>query len=182
MGSPKAGLEIDGQRLIDRAVTALRDGGCEPVYAVVRAGTNAAAVVVINLDPDRGMRSSLELAVEAAATGSLLITLVDMPGIDAGAVRAVREAWRPGRIVQASYAGRRAQPTVMSIEHWREALTVAGPDEGARRFLAAHPGLVDLVEIDGDPSDLDTPEDLSRWGAAPRDGGGPAPGSTSDSG
>jgi molybdenum cofactor cytidylyltransferase/nicotine blue oxidoreductase len=46
---------------------------------------------------------------------------------------------------------------------WQEALAQAGPDEGARRFLQAHPELVDEVAVPGDPADLDTPADLRRW-------------------
>ena len=38
----------------------LRDGGCEPLIAVVRAGTEVAgAIAVVNDAPERGMRSSL---------------------------------------------------------------------------------------------------------------------------
>jgi len=40
---------------------------------------------------------------------------------------------------------------------------MAGPDEGARRFLESRPDLVDEVLVEGDPVDLDTPEDLAAW-------------------
>jgi molybdenum cofactor cytidylyltransferase/nicotine blue oxidoreductase len=63
----------------------------------------------------------------------------------------------------ARYAGVRGHPTVMSPQLWRVALEVAGPDEGARAFLAAHPDLVDDIDVAGDPADLDTPDDLARW-------------------
>jgi molybdenum cofactor cytidylyltransferase/nicotine blue oxidoreductase len=46
---------------------------------------------------------------------------------------------------------------------WREALALAGPDEGARALLASRPDLVDEVDVPGDPTDLDTPDDLARW-------------------
>jgi molybdenum cofactor cytidylyltransferase/nicotine blue oxidoreductase len=165
MGTPKAELVVDGTRLLDRAVAVLRDAGCEPVLAVVRADCPLdGATAVVNPDPARGQRSSLELAV-AATPGSdaLVIVLVDMPGIPAGAVRAVVRAWRPGRIAIARYGDRRGHPTMMAPELWREALRLAGPDEGARALLAARPELVDEVAVTGDPSDLDTPEDLARW-------------------
>jgi molybdenum cofactor cytidylyltransferase/nicotine blue oxidoreductase len=42
---------------------------------------------------------------------------------------------------------------------------LAGPDEGARRLLAARPELVLEVPVDGDLADLDTPQDLNRWQA-----------------
>jgi CTP:molybdopterin cytidylyltransferase MocA len=85
-------------------------------------------------------------------------------------VRDVIAAWRPGRIAVASYAGVRAPPTIMSPTMWRAALRVRDADSGdrgARDFLAARPDLVDEITVQGAVLDLDTPEDLSRWLAAP---------------
>jgi CTP:molybdopterin cytidylyltransferase MocA len=166
MGSPKAELRVDGVRLVDRAVTALAGGGCDEVIAVVRAGVHVAgARVVVNADPERGMRSSLALAVDAAdcAADALAVLLVDTPGVGADAVRAVLAAWTPGRIAVATYGARRGHPTVMSLALWLDALDLADGDEGARALLAARPDLVDEVPVDGDPTDLDTAEDLARW-------------------
>jgi molybdenum cofactor cytidylyltransferase/nicotine blue oxidoreductase len=169
MGRPKAELVVDGVRLVDRAVTALREGGCERVLAVVRAGVSVPGVqLVVNPDPDRGMRSSLELGVAAAAElppcpAALAVLLVDTPGIGADDVQAVVSRWQPGRICVGTYGGRRAHPTVMAPHLWQEALALAGPDEGARRYLRAHPELVDEVAVPGDPADLDTAADLRRW-------------------
>lgn len=167
MGTPKADLIVAGRRLLDRAVTALREGGCTPVIAVVREGTTVGGVrAVVNPDPSRGMRSSLALAVEAAAlanAAALAVLLVDVPGIGPEAVRATAEAWRPGRVAIATFDGRRGHPIVMAPEFWTEALAVAGADEGARSWLRAHPELVDEIDVPGDPSDLDTPEDVRRW-------------------
>jgi CTP:molybdopterin cytidylyltransferase MocA len=170
MGRPKAELIVAGRRLLDRAATALRDGGCDPVIAVVRDGTTVSDRVraVINPDPARGMRSSLSLAVDAAALAgadALAVLLVDVPGVAADAVRAVVAGWQPGRIAIASYQGTRGHPTVMAPDLWREALGAAGPDEGARALLKARPELVDEIEVAGDPTDLDTPEDMRRWTA-----------------
>lgn len=168
MGTPKAELVVAGRRLLDRAVTALREGGCSPVIAVVRAGTTVGGVrAVVNPDPERGMRSSLALAVDAAALAgadALAVLLVDVPGVGADAVRDVVRAWQPGRIAVARYGRRRGHPTVMATALWREALTGARPDEGARALLAAHPELVDEVAVEGDATDLDTPADLVAWG------------------
>ncbi|MDT4974700.1 MAG: hypothetical protein QOG98_458 [Pseudonocardiales bacterium] len=167
MGSPKAELRLDGVRLVDRAVTALTDGGCAEVLAVVRAGVAVpGARVLVNPDPERGMRSSLALAVEAvdgADADALAILLVDMPGVGATVVRSVVAAWTPGRIAVASYSGRRGHPTVMSPELWRAALELAEGDEGARALLARRAELLDEIPVDGDPADLDTPADVADW-------------------
>lgn len=166
MGAPKAGLVVDGSRLVDRAVAALSGGGCTSVLAVTRAGLVVdGARVLVNPDPDRGMRSSLALAVDAADDAlALAVLLVDMPGVSAEAVRAVVESWRPGRIALASYGRRRGHPTVMEPALWRSALALAGPDEGARALLASRPDLVDEIAVPGSADDLDTPADLTRWG------------------
>jgi len=167
MRTPKATLVLNGVRLVDLAVSALGGGGCSPVFAVVRADVEVpGATLVVNPDPDRGMASSLELAVDAAAqagAAALLVTLVDMPGIDAASVLAVREAYLPERIAMAAFGDRAGHPVAMSLERWREALAMAGADEGARALLAARQELIDLVPVTGDPSDLDTPEQLSEW-------------------
>jgi CTP:molybdopterin cytidylyltransferase MocA len=165
MGTPKAELVVGGARLLDRVVAAARQGGCAPVFAVVREGTAVSdAEAVINAEPERGMRSSLALAVDAATdTDALAVLLVDAPGIGAAAVRAVVAAWTPGRIAVGRYGRRRGHPIVMAPALWRTALTAAGPDEGARALLAARPELVDEVDVPGDPTDLDTPDDLARW-------------------
>ncbi len=165
MGTPKAELVIDGVRLVDRATGALRDAGCDPLIAVVRAGTSVAGVRCLpNPAPERGQRSSLELAVSAVgAAEALAVLLVDAPGIGPAAIRAVVDAWTPGRIAVARYAGRRGHPIVMAPALWRVALELAGPDEGARALLRDRPELVDEVAVTGDPTDLDTPEDVARW-------------------
>ncbi len=169
MGAPKAGLVVAGARLLDHAIAALRASGCAPLWAVVRAGTAVeGAAALVNPDPERGMRSSLVLAVDAAEAheqpvDALAVLLVDLPGVGADAIAATVAAWRPGRIVIATFAGRRGHPTVMAPSLWRAALASAGPDEGARRFLHAHPRLVDEIAVAGDANDLDTPDDVRRW-------------------
>jgi len=170
MGTPKGDLVLDGVRLVDRAIATLRSGGCEPVIAVVRAGVSADGAVV-NPDPARGLRSSLEIGIDAtevAGTGAVeavAVLLADLPGVSAQAVASVCAAWRPGRITVAVYDGVRGHPIVMEPRLWREAIAMAEPDEGARALQRARPDLVDEVGVDGDPVDLDTPADVDRWRA-----------------
>ena len=162
MGTPKGELVVNGVRLVDRAVAALRGAGCFEVIPVVRAGV-AVDGAVVNPAPERGLRSSLELAVEAARGDAMVVLLADMPGIDAVGVGRVIDAWRPGRIGLASYGTEQGHPIVMSLAFWRSALELAGPDEGARRFLARSRDIVDTIEVEGQMVDLDSPADLSAW-------------------
>ena len=166
MGRPKAEVVVAGTRLLDRAIAALHDGGCEPVIAVVRDATAVSgADAVVNSDPERGMRSSLQLAVDASAgCDALAVILVDMPGVGADAIRAVVDASRPGRIVVARYPdGRRGHPIVMDRNLWREALERADADAGARVLMRIKPYLIDAIAVSGNAADMDTPADLDRW-------------------
>lgn len=162
MGQPKADLIVDGERLIDRAVQVLRAGGCDEVVTVVRdGGVWPDARVVVNPEPERGMGSSLRLALAAATGLRAVILLVDTPGIGAPAVRAVLAADSP--VVVATYRGRRGHPVAVDRSWWDEVAERAEGDRGARPFLAAHPELVQEVECLGDPSDLDTASDMAMW-------------------
>ena len=87
MGTPKAELIVAGRRLVDRAITALREAGCDPLIAIVRPDTTVrGARAVVNPDPSRGMRSSLALAVEAAALAraAALAVVLALPGTTNG--------------------------------------------------------------------------------------------------
>jgi CTP:molybdopterin cytidylyltransferase MocA len=160
MGRPKAALVVEGERLVDRAVRVLRDGGCDEVVAVVRAGTAVpGARVVVNPDPGRGMGSSLRLALSAAAGDRAVILLVDTPEVGVDAVRTVLAVDAPVAI--ARYGTRRGHPVAIRREWWAEVARRAEGDEGARPFLRARPEVVVDVDCPGDPADLDTPDELA---------------------
>lgn len=167
MGRPKADLVVDGERLVDRAVRVLRAGGCAEVVAVVRAGSVApdGARPVVNPDPERGMGSSLRLALSAAAGDRAVILLVDTPEVGVDAIRAVLAVDAP--VAVARYGARRGHPVAIRREWWADVAIRAEGDEGARPFLRAHPELIVDVDCPGDPADLDTPEELAAWSARP---------------
>jgi CTP:molybdopterin cytidylyltransferase MocA len=168
LGQPKADLIVAGERLLDRAVRVLREGGCGEVVAVVRQGVAVrGATVVVNREPDRGMGSSLRLGLGAASGERAAVVLVDTPGLTSDAVRRVVGVAAP--VAVATYAGRRGHPVVIERPLWPEVAALAEGDEGARPFLRAHPELVTEVACVGDPSDIDTPRDLAAWRAATAD-------------
>jgi len=162
LGGPKAELVVAGERLLDRAVRVLREGGCAEVVAVVRADTKVdGAVVVVNSDPDRGMGSSLRLGLAAASGDRAAIVLVDTPGVTADAVRRTLRVAAP--VAVATYGGRRGHPVVIDRPLWTNVAALAVGDAGARAFLRGHPELVTEVTCTGDPADIDTAEDLARF-------------------
>jgi CTP:molybdopterin cytidylyltransferase MocA len=167
-GGPKALAQIGGERLVDRAVTLLRSGGCSHVVAVSGAARFEVdgATVVHNPRWASGMGSSLRVglaALPADATG-VLVVLVDTPWLAPEAVRRLVAVHAGGAgLAVATYDGQRGHPVLLGREHWAAIAATAHGDAGARGFLA---GRTDVVEVDctglGDPADVDTPDGLSR--------------------
>jgi nicotine blue oxidoreductase len=171
LGTPKAPVEVGGQRLVDRAVAALRLGGCEPVVVVLGAVNLEVqgAHVVTNDDWATGMGSSLRLGLatlrEVGAT-AVVLTLVDTPGVNGSVVDRLLVACAAGAdVAVATYDGEPRTPVLLTRGHWPEVAEMAVGDVGARAFLRAHPHLVRHVECGdvGTSDDVDTPEDLARF-------------------
>ena len=169
-GGPKAIVELDGERLVDRAVRLLTDGGCAPVVVVDGAVrlTVPGARVVHNPDWRTGMGSSVRVGL-AALTGedvsAAVVVLVDQPWLGAQCVRRLREARAGGAFVAAAtYEGKRGNPVLLARDVWSDVSAAAHGDVGARGFMAERPELVTLVDCDGTgrPDDIDRPADLER--------------------
>ncbi|WP_336209098.1 nucleotidyltransferase family protein [Nonomuraea sp. LPB2021202275-12-8] len=162
LGRPKALLEHQGERLVDRGVRLLEEGGCHPVVVVLGAATVQVrrAVTVRNPDWPDGMGSSLRIGLAAlpAEAEAVVVALVDQPFVRPEAVRALIASG--AEVAVATYGGRRRNPVLIGRRHFAEVAAMARGDVGARPFLAAHPELVTDVPCPGDPADIDTPEDL----------------------
>ncbi|GAA1581931.1 nucleotidyltransferase family protein [Actinomadura kijaniata] len=176
LGRPKALLELRGERLVDRGVRLLRDGGCAPVLVVSGATTVEVigAVVVPNDDWRTGMGSSLRAGLAALPPGcpAVVIALVDQPRVTPAAVRRLVDAYEAGaRVAVATYGGRPRNPVLVAAEHFAAVAEAAVGDVGARAFLRARPELVTEVPCDdvARPDDIDTPEDLAAFRALPPD-------------
>lgn len=178
-GGPKALVEYEGERLVERAVRLLASGGCDPVVVVSGAVplTVPGAIVVHNPDWATGMGSSLRAGLRAAtasAAGAVVVALVDQPWVGAEAVVRLRAAWSAGAVAVAvaTYDGRRGNPVLLARPVWDEVAELAVGDVGARPFMQAHPELVTPVDCTGTgtAADVDTPADLH-----PRDQQGSGP-------
>jgi len=170
LGTPKALVELAGERLVDRAVRTLRDGGCADVTVVLGAAQVevAGARVVHNPDWTTGMGSSLRVGLAALPddADAVVISLVDQPLIGPDVVARLIAAHNGGATVAvATYAGKRRNPALFARSTWADAAASAVGDQGARAYFATHPDTVTAVACDdlGDPVDIDTPADLARF-------------------
>ncbi|MFF8810887.1 nucleotidyltransferase family protein [Streptomyces pactum] len=176
-GRPKALLTHRGRPLVERAVAALRAGGCDPVQVVLGAAAEevrhradlSGCRVTENPEWDTGMGSSLRAGLTAlAATGAAdaaaaLVMLVDQPRVGAEAVARLVAAHRDGTaLAAAAYHGERGHPVLIGRALWPEVMASATGDRGARDFLRAHRERLTPVECSdvAAPDDVDTPPDL----------------------
>lgn len=140
-GGPKAPYVLDGERLVDRAVRVLSEGGCGPVLVVLGAwvGDVPGARVVVNAEWSTGMGSSLRTglgAVDGLDVERVLVTLVDLPGLTPDAVRRILQS--TSGLAQAAYDGERGHPVLLGRDHWAGVAATAEGDRGARAYLAQH--------------------------------------------
>jgi nicotine blue oxidoreductase len=175
MGRPKAMLSLHGELLVERAIRTVTDGGCEPVLVVL--GSHAEEVLaaadlgtaraVIAEDWSEGMGASLRAGLDAAQAldcQAVAVVLVDQPLVSPNALRLLADAWRAGAAAAvATYDGKPRNPVVLDRSIWAEVRAASVGDVGARGWLRSHPDQVVEVPCDGtgDPTDIDTPTDLT---------------------
>jgi molybdenum cofactor cytidylyltransferase len=180
MGRPKATLPLgDGETFLSRIVATFLEAGVDDVVIVV--GHDAAPIVesfsrsglrarfVINLDYDRGQLSSIlaGLAViDRPGVIAALITLVDVPLVSAGTVRAVLDCYRRTHapIVRPTSGSRHGHPLLIDRALFG-ALRTAEPEAGAKPVVRAHASASGDIPIadEGAFTDIDTEDEYRKW-------------------
>jgi CTP:molybdopterin cytidylyltransferase MocA len=156
-----------GRPLVTWAVETAQRAAVGPVWVVAGAvdltGLLPPGVTVLdNPGWADGQATSLQVAVaEGRARGmaALVVGLGDQPLVPVEAWRAVAVTAAP--LAVATYDGRRRNPVRLGREVW-DRLPKTG-DEGARVVIRDSPDMVREVACTGNPADIDTVEDLSRW-------------------
>lgn len=162
-GGPKAfEVSADGELWVTRALRSLADAGCSPIIVTLPSerdlGPSVRSVVV---DSAAGQSASLAAALGVVPSDAVavMITLVDLPDVDARVVRRVLDA--PGPLTsevlaRATFEGEPGHPVLIGMTHLpRLRATLAG-DQGARGYLAAHD--VMLIECGDLASGVDVDE------------------------
>jgi len=165
MGSPKASVEIDGVRLVDRTVTLFINAGFPNIYIVLGAWVDnvSRCTVLVNEHWQEGMGSSLRVGLTALQhveeIDEVLISLVDLPGLNIETIQAV--AHYPHDLVAALYQGKQGHPVKIGRSHWAGVLDSLDGDSGARNYLKERTDLAYVNILDpAIGKDVDTPEDL----------------------
>lgn len=152
MGRPKALVhDPDGTSWLVRSVEVLRDAACDDVVVVLGARSEetcalvpSGAQVVVADDWADGMAASLRcglrtLSAVEAGFEIAVVTLVDLPDVDAEVVRrVVAAATGPAALVRASYDGRPGHPVVLGRDHWAVIADDVSGDQGAKSYLETH--------------------------------------------
>jgi len=121
--------------------------------------------VTILPTPDAATGMSASLRRAAHVQTDLMILPADMPDLTEADLRALIAAHRPGTILRgASDNGRPGHPVLLPACLVPDLASLTG-DHGARNLLHQHP--VQLFTLPGQHAltDLDTPEDWTRWRA-----------------
>jgi CTP:molybdopterin cytidylyltransferase MocA len=168
---PKPLLELGGRTVLARALHAARASGLRPLLCVVSDDRVAAVLsddieTIRNAEPERGIASSLQVAISAlvprAEFDGVVIGLADQPLVGPAAYQRVAAAAAEPSVdlAVATYSGTRGNPVYVGRRMWSEALALTG-DEGARVLIRRHGAAEVPCDGTGDPTDIDTPRDLA---------------------
>jgi molybdenum cofactor cytidylyltransferase len=174
-GGGKLLARLGGQPIIEAVLDNLREAPVDEVIVVVGADAERLREVcerygvrsVANEEWERGQSTSVLAGLRACDKKSraAVILLGDQPFVGADAVERLVAAFAEGaNVAVATYGGKRRNPVLFSREVWPLLEAELAGDEGARSVLRRHPELVVEVPCEGvgDPTDVDTREDLRR--------------------
>lgn len=165
-GMPKALARADdGTPWVQLACRALLDGGCRDVVVVLGARAReagelvpATATTVVAADWASGIAASLRTGLAAVGdTGAdaAVVSLVDLPGLRADAVRRVLGTIREPdaarhALARATYSGAPGHPVLVGRAHWAPLAAAVHGDTGAGPYLRAHGAdVVDCTDLGG---------------------------------
>ncbi len=178
LGQPKQLLRIDGETLLHRVVRLARSTNPAALVVVLPPDANAigealgdqALTMVINPEPQRGMRSSLEVAAPlVVGFARVLVVTCDQPALEAAHLHALLRgacnalsgcAGTRLSVGTDADAGAVGVPAVVP-GHWFADLAGGSGDSGFRaRLRALDPASVYLLDAPALALDIDTPDNL----------------------
>lgn len=172
-GGGKLLAKLGGQPIIEAVLDNLREAPVDEIIVIVGAEARRLREVcerygvriVANEEWERGQATSVLAGLRASGGRAAVVLLGDQPFVGAEAVERLVAAFAEGaKVAVATYGGKRRNPVLFSREVWPLLEAELAGDEGARSVLRRHPELVVEVPCEGvgDPTDVDTREDLRR--------------------
>jgi CTP:molybdopterin cytidylyltransferase MocA len=178
MGQPKALLRAGDDTFLQRAVGALREGGCAYVVVVTARlddetartiAEEAAALdagIAVNPAHESEQADSLRIGLMSLPpqAEAAVVAPVDVPDVSGALVRALIEAHRRtgAPVALPARGGRHGHPVLFDRRVFGELMRPDLP-QGARTVIHAHAAELAEVPVDALPPDLDTPEEYRRW-------------------
>jgi molybdenum cofactor cytidylyltransferase len=179
MGRPKANLPLEGgDTFLSRIVRTFWVAAVDDVVVVlghdadaiarVFAGTGVTARLVTNPDYETGQLSSLLRgldAVDRPGVTAALVTLVDVPLVNARTVGAVIDRYLQTRaLIVRPIRGREHGHPVLIDRSLFDEIRRADPASGAKVVVRAHVSASGEVEVDDDGAflDIDTADEYER--------------------
>ena len=172
-GGGKLLARLGGQPILEVVLHNLREAPVDEIIVVVGADAERLREVcerygvrtVANEEWELGQSTSVLAGLRACGGEAAVVLLGDQPFVGAEAVERLVAAFAEGaKVAVATYGGKRRNPVLFSREVWPLLEAELAGDEGARSVLQRHPDLVVDVPCEGvgDPTDVDTREDLKR--------------------
>jgi CTP:molybdopterin cytidylyltransferase MocA len=174
-GGGKLLAQYGGRPLIEAVLTSLAEAPVDETLVVVGADAGRmrevcepyGVRVVENPRWAEGQATSVLAGLRACGSEAraAVVLLADQPLVGAGAVERLLKAFEEGaEVAVATYGGEPRNPVLFARGIWPLLEEGLSGDEGARTVLRRRPELVTLVPCDGagDPTDVDTREDLRR--------------------
>lgn len=167
LGRPKQTLPFGDTTLLGHVVRDVEASSLERVVLVVGGAADEAlagcelqrAAVTRNDSYGTGCASSLLAGLDAAGEcEAVMLILGDMPGVDAGAIDAVRDAWRarPTWAALTSWRGTLGHPFVFAADAFGALRELHG-DKAVWKLVEQHPERTGKIELDRPlPRDVDT--------------------------
>jgi len=163
-GRPMVVWAVEAALGADLADTLVVTGAVDVGEVLAGAGLAERVTLVANPRWAEGQATSVRAGVaaaDAAGHDAVVIGMGDQPLVPAEAWRRVAAADPERPIVVATYGGERRNPVRLARSVWPD-LPGEG-DAGARVLMARRPELASEVACPGEPADVDTQEDLTRW-------------------
>ena len=166
LGEPKQLVRLEQETLLERTVRVAAEAGCSPILVVLGASSEAIlaqsslapAQIVLNLEWEEGMASSIRAGIRALSpeVQAVLLLTCDQPTVTPEHLRRLASE-APAEPVASRYASRHGVPAYIPADTFAELLQLSG-DQGARHLLAA----ARAIDLPGGEIDVDTPESLRR--------------------